>query len=538
MKKNWKIHSKLSGNFIQEFYRVRGIQNEDLDQFISPIHPKEISLKIEWKIEEAKKLILDSIQNEHSIVIHGDYDVDGVTATAILYKTIFNWLGYKNCHYFIPDRFEDGYGLSNESVDKIDQLVNFSEKKLLITVDCGITAVSSCEYAKSKGFKVLISDHHQKPEVLPNPDVILWSDKLTGAGISFALSALLVGAKRDALVLALLGTIADLQPLLGLNRSIVKYGLKVFPESTVLGLNKLLEVSGLSSKSLSTYDVGWVVAPRLNASGRLESAISSLKLLTLEDEKEVSDLAIYLNQVNAERQKKTLEAFVKAKSVVNSSQNILLVQDTSFHEGVIGLVAGRLAQEYYRPSIVLSIGESTSKGSCRSIEGVNIIEILRTKSELFENVGGHPMAAGFTILNSRIPELAKLLEEEGDKIPKASLVPTLKVDFEVDPGFITLDTVKIIKDLEPFGVGNQEPIFALMGARIFDAKRVGAEGKHIKFKVQRVASMGSVDAIFFNGGAVFESLDSGKAVDLAFNIKENSFNGNTSVNIHIKDIRQ
>lgn len=538
MKKHWRVKKRFSGDLLSDLFEVRGLDKNNKDKFINPIHPSEINTQISWDIKAAESLIKRHIENNSFIVIHGDYDVDGITATAIMHKTITEGLGYENCAYFIPDRFEDGYGLSTESVNKINELAKDANTKLLITVDCGITAVDSCVLAKKLGFDVLITDHHQKPELLPEADVTLWTDRLTGAGIAFALSSVLIGAKKDLLILAAIGTVSDLQPVLDLNRSIVKFGLKLFSESKIIGLKKLLELSGSNNIAVSTYDIGWVISPRLNAAGRLESAMNSLKLLLSKDENEAYELASYLNGVNQERQKKTMTSILDAKARIDLSTNIILISESNYHEGVIGLVAGRLAQEFYKPAVILSNGEGFSKGSCRSIEGVDIITLLRKNSGLFENLGGHPMAAGFTINNSKIPELKDFLEKEILAYPNETFTPILNIDLEVDSGFITFDSLKIIKSLEPFGMANPEPVFSLAGVRIFDVKKVGSEGKHVKFRIANIKDPSkSYNSIFFNGSEVFESLEQPKPVDLAFTLKENNFNGGTYLDVVVKDIK-
>lgn len=532
MEKIWKIKGEFSGDVIADLFAVRGLTQSE-SAFLNPLLPESIFDCLEWKLNEAVELIRSHIAKGSAIFIHGDYDVDGICATAILYKTIYYDLNYKNCFYFIPDRFEDGYGLS---VGSIDKLKSDAKSKLLITVDCGITAVKECEYVMKKGFDVIISDHHQPSQIVPNPTVLLWTDQLTGAGISLAMSSKLVGVKDEYLAFAALATVADIQPVLGLNRSIVKYGLEKLNDFPNLGLSKLLEVAGVNKK-LSTYDLGWVISPRLNAAGRLESALDSLKLLCTDNEIEARELAEKLNRLNQQRQQNTLTMVDHARGLNKSAKKIIIAADSSYHEGVIGLVAGKLAQEFYRPAVAISVGAEFSKGSARSVEGVNIVELLR-KLDIYENVGGHPMAAGFTLKTIHLAEFKQRLEELAESISPDLLNPVLTADLELPLTAVSLTIAQDLLQFEPFGLGNPEPVFVSRNLKVLEARPVGNTGAHLKLRLANFADLSrNVSAIFFGGGKMWDQIMKSNLVDVAYLLKENTYNGFSSPDLQIKDIK-
>lgn len=529
MQKTWKIKEKYDGeNILDTVLRLRGF---DKNEFLKPIPVENIFDFLSEELKEGVALIKKHIKLGSKIFIHGDYDVDGICATSILFNTLTKDLGYKNCEYFIPDRFEDGYGLSKESINKLLG----GETKLLITVDCGITAVESCEYAKEKGFDVIITDHHQKPEALPKPDVLIWSDKLCGSGVALGLSKALVGLKDEYVALAAFATVTDMLSLSGLNRSIVKYGLEKLNETPPLGIKKLLALSSFSGK-ISTYELGWILGPRFNAAGRLESALNSLKLLITSDENEAAFFAETLNKMNYERQQKTFSMFEHAKSVVDSEKKLLLVKSPDYHEGVIGLVAGKLTQAFHKPAVAISMGVEMSKGSARSIEGVNIIELLRSVGECLDKVGGHPMAAGFSIKNSALPKFCERLEKASENIDAELLKPVLNIDLEIPLNIISFDLLNSLKNLEPFGFGNAEPVFTTSGIKVVNAYCVGSKGDHLKMKLTDDSGK-FYNAIFFGGGACKENLEDGKPVSVAYSIRENTFNGYTNIDLQIKDLK-
>jgi single-stranded-DNA-specific exonuclease len=471
--------------------------------------------------------------------------VDGLCAAAILWEALYFGRGYKNVYPFIPDRFTDGYGLSAGSLEKINrQYSTVTMKPLLVTVDCGITAREEIALAKSWGWSVLVVDHHRPEKVLPEADAILWTDQLCAAGLAWFLSFQLdPSSASKQLELAALATVADLQPLLGGNRSLVKFGLSQLAQTKRLGLKALIEAGGFLERKLDTWAVGWILAPRLNAAGRLEDAYTALRLLCTRDRKQAENLAEELSILNRSRQRKTMEVFAHAKmsyqAVQQSSsqeKRIILVGHETYHEGVIGLVAGKLVQEFCRPAIVLSHGEKSAKGSARSIPGFDILAALREAEHLFEDLGGHAQAAGFTIANDKVPTLAETLERLGAKLLADELLsPSLQIDAEIPFETVGEELGEKLKNLEPYGVGNPEPVFLSRGVGVRESRVVGQEGQHLKLRLKRGAQ--EVTALWFGWRRFASSLPAGAEVDAVYTVGTDRWNGREEIILKIKDLR-
>lgn len=549
MKNSWKlIGDVLDNDVLRVLLANRGITVEGPNEFLEPPRPSlELAKRLlgfnEEDFEKISSIFTNAINNCRPIIIHGDYDVDGICATAIIWQAIYHDLGYKNCRPFIPNRFDHGYGLSEESIDAIVKdlslyLTNNQELKaenpaLLVTVDCGITASHEVEYAKSKGFEVLIVDHHVKPETIPDCS-IFWSDRVCAAGLSYIISQILNHGQTDFLELAALGTVADLQPLLGFNRSLTKFGLEELNTTKNVGLTALKKVSGIEGRNIGTFEIGWILAPRLNASGRLENALESLRLLCTKSEKQALEIAEKLDSLNLERQELTKTAVDLALSITQgeSLSKINVAVHKQFHEGIIGLVAGKLVSHLGTPAVVISKGEEFSKASARSVEGFNIVEFLRSLGPHFENIGGHSGAAGFTICTERIEEFLKALNrgQENLEIPP----PLLRVEKELKLEEITGDLLEIINKLAPFGIGNQEPLFLSRKVPIQNVTFVGSEKSHLKLNLG--VNGKSYSAIFFGKGALYKDLVAGDCIDVVYNLSEDNWNGGRSVSLKIRDL--
>lgn len=535
-------------NIVDILLQNRGIKGKSArEQFLNPppvlMAMKSLPDEFKDSAKLAREKVFESIDRELPVVIHGDYDADGVCAAAILHKVIRDELSYEKCFSFIPNRFEHGYGLSKNSIDFVvdsvsDKFGEF-ENALLITVDSGITAVDEVSYAKSLGFEVIISDHHQKPKKLPTAEIILWTDELVGSGISWALGKVLGSKDKKSISLAAIATVTDLQPLFGINRSIVKYGLEVLNKAPPAGIKALLEFSGRRGGIVTTYDLGWVIGPRLNASGRIEDATDSLALLLEEDPVMVEKYAARLNDTNLQRQDKTQEMYELAGEILSEKLPPLIISmNEDYHEGIIGLVASKLVQQYYRPSIVISVSDEFGKGSVRSVPGFDIIDFLRGFEDMFENLGGHPMAAGFTIRKEKIEVMRqKLLEAAADAIDKDLLVPVITVDMKIPLNLVGSSLVAEIERLKPFGVGNKEPIFTSMGVGVGSINTVGRDNSHISMQLM-FEGMG-YKAIFFNGSEKLEELGVGVGdrVDVVYSVRENNYRGKVYVDVVVKDLR-
>ena len=469
--KNWNILG-MSTNTVDDIIEVllknRGIAKKDREVFLHPKDPVTLTpIDVGINIKELKRSfdrIQKAIKKKESIVVYTDYDADGITAGAILWEALYE-LGARVMPY-VPHRVDEGYGLSEKGIDRVQKEF---DPTLIITVDHGITAVLPVAYAKKLGVDVVVTDHHVKPKEYPKCPLI-HTTNLSGAGVSwFLVNMLLFKNKeksRDLLALCAIGTIADMVPLVGANRSIVVYGLKELKKTKRFGIIALLKDAGITQDEITTSDVSHVLAPRINAMGRLEHALDALRLLCTKNADRATSLAQVLHITNSERQQLTIDTTLHAINVykkkdVKTIPKILVVSDVSYNQGVIGLVAGKLVEEYYRPAIVISVGEIISKASVRSIAGFDIISFLRNHSSLLVDVGGHPMAAGFTIETKNIKKFTKEVEGAAEKnIKESQLVRSITIDMEIPLSTIQSSLYEKIQDFAPFGLGNPEPVFA------------------------------------------------------------------------------
>ena len=520
MGKTWQIAQIYTGKtffieaFIEELLLKRGIDLTPVD----PMRFTEKDVNIDpVMLKKALARIREAIEKKQSIVVYADYDADGVTAGAILWETLWS-MGARVMPY-IPHRVDEGYGLSVKGIDIVREQF---DPALIITVDQGVTAHRQVAYAKSLGIEVIVTDHHVLPEELPDC-LMVHTTMLSGSGVSWFLSKELKPLE-ELLSLAAIGTVADLLPLIGVNRSVVKHGIEAMCNTKRVGLVALLKESGIPQDSIAPYNISHGLAPRLNAVGRLEHAMDALRLLCTKDKEKASMLAQKLGFTNKERQKITEDTVVHAKTlVVEHDAKLLFVGDSSYNQGIIGLVAGKLVETYYKPSIVVSIGEEFTKASARSIIGFNIVEAIRECQDLLVDVGGHPMAAGFTVATKNVEALKiKLREIAARDITEEMLLRKLRIDAEIPLSAVTLDLYNAMQQLSPFGQGNYEPVFATKHVQVTEVRLVGATGKHIKLKV------GGIDAIAFGMGELFGKLNEKPLVDIAYGIDLNVWNGTKS----------
>lgn len=541
----WEITQKLEKKeeLLPKLLEIREISDKEQEYFLNPVNSETLIEKFDGEINEslqkAKTIISNTMEKGNPIVIHGDYDADGICATTILAYTIRKILKYDNVHTFIPNRFKNSYGITTSSVDECVSKCTKSTDNfegLLISVDTGITANDAVDYAHTRGFKVIITDHHQKPKLLPKAECIVWTDILVGSGVSWILSSYLGLKDNNMKSLVALATVTDLQPVLGINRSLVKEGLEEINNNPSIGLKALLEVSGRYGNEITTYDLGWVLGPRLNATGRISDANIVLDLLLEENYDHALELAKTINASNIDRQDKT-EAMYNVVALLDKTNlpKIILTVDDEYHEGIIGLIAARLVQEYYRPSIVISLNNGIGKGSVRSVKGLDIITFLRKFEDLFESLGGHPMAAGFSIKEENISILQKLIIEEAEKtVDEKILQPFLDIDLEIPIQFVDLEFLLEIESMKPFGVGNRAPMFVSKQVGIVGLNIVGKTQSHLSLKLTKDNRY--YKGILFNQAALFSNLKVGDLVDIAYSIEKNVYNGITYVNLILKDI--
>jgi single-stranded-DNA-specific exonuclease len=510
---------------------------KDIEQFLHPKSPYSLTAADvgidKQSLQKALTRIKDAIAKKEQIIVYADYDADGITAGTIMWETLHK-MGASVMPY-IPHRVEEGYGLSKKGIANV---VEQYHPTLIITVDHGITGWEKVEYARSLGIDVIVTDHHTKPEKLPDCTIV-HTTSLCGAGVSWFVAKELCGVKNDEhIALAAIGTIADLVPLVGANRSIVKFGLAAINKTSRVGLDALFSEAGLTKGALTTYDISHALAPRLNAAGRLVHAMDALRLLCTGQADRAMILARKLNLTNKDRQQLTVDTALHAKQSVDDKgpvPKLLFVAHDTYNQGIIGLVAGKLVETYYRPSVVLAQGELISKASARSISGFNIVEAIRSCSDLLIDVGGHPMAAGFTVETKNLEALgARLLSLAEAQLDDDKLVRTLRIDVEMPLGSATVALWEALSDFEPFGFGSVEPVFSTRGVEVVESRLVGKDGKHMKLKLRDKGLV--VDAIAFGLGELYPSLRPEKPIDVAYSIDMNVWNGRSSLQLKVKDI--
>jgi single-stranded-DNA-specific exonuclease len=501
-------------------------------------------------MSKAVQVIVSAIQHDEQIVIYGDYDVDGVTSTALLVEVIEK-LGGK-VEAYIPDRFEEGYGLNLEALNQLNQ----RGVRLVVTVDCGIRSMVEADYCREIGLKLVITDHHHPDEHLPKADAVVNPKRadqsypypdLAGVGVAYKLTQALLleltasTEKADRwLDLVALGSVADMAPLTGENRWLVKAGLQVLRTSSRPGIKALFEVAGVRQQRCSAGDIGFMLGPRLNAAGRLESAMAAYHLLHADNEEDAKLLAAKLNAQNSERQEQTRDTQSKAVTYIQQSaaeNNLLLVViDPSFNEGIVGLAASRLVEQYNRPAIVgvMKADEGVTRCSCRSIPGFHITKALDEISDLFEHHGGHAAAAGLTIKNEKLDEFkAKIQKIAQRELGGQDLTPQVNADAEVSLGDLNPELMKYLDLLQPTGYGNPDPVFICRNLRIRNKRAIGADAKHLKLTV--TDGWLSAEAICFRFGFLWKELP--EKVDLLFTFERNEFNGVVNFQLNVKDIQ-
>ncbi len=543
--KDWKYITRRSPknltpkNIVEILLSNRNISEKDKKEFLNPKIDTVtlVSVGIEKnQYNKFQERIEKAICDDETVIIFGDYDVDGICASAILWEALFS--KSKNVFPYIPDRIDEGYGLSIKGIENV--IEKYPHTKVIITVDNGIVAHDAVDFAKRKGIDVIVTDHHVKAKKLPEAYAIIHTTKLCGAAIAWLISKELGYETKEKidekLELASLATIADLVPLIGDSRAIAKFGLERLRQTKRLGLLELFKEAKIEKESLSVYTVGHIVAPRLNASGRIQSAMNGLRLLCTNDRIKANEYALLLGNLNRNRQDLTQESVEHAKllAIEGSQGKVTVVSHESYNPGVIGLIASQLVESYYKPSFVISVGETISKGSARSITGVNIIELLRSVSETLIEAGGHPMAAGFSVETTKIEEFQNaLLKKAEGVVLDEYLKRFITIDMSINFNNITFDLYDELQKLEPFGMGNYEPVFAAEQVKVLEVRKIGRDQTHLKLKLSQDNKI--FDAVAF-GFAEKVELQAGDIADFAFTIDENKWDGKISLQLKIRDI--
>ncbi len=517
-------------------------------------------------MKEAVNRIRSAIQNNEPIAIYGDYDVDGVTSTALLVQAL--QILNANVRGYIPNRFEEGYGLNNNALDELKA----DGVKLVITVDCGIRSPDEALHARTLELDLIISDHHHPAErdlpsalavINPKQHGDIYPDKdLAGVGIAYKIAEALLDDRsqtadngqypsgtmlstvngqhlNNLLDLVALGTVADLAPLVGENRVLVRRGLRQMKQTTRQGLFSLAGVSDIKLDKVNAMNIGFSLGPRLNAAGRLKEALAAFELLTTKDVSRAGELAQLLNVQNSERQRITRDMQKRAEEIAMAEDPdayLLFAAEEGFNSGVVGLAASRLTETYYRPAIVASKGEEETRGSCRSIPEFHITEALDQCADLLVRHGGHAAAAGFTVKNENLSELVMRLKAIArEKLSNEDLRPTVTADAEVSLVDIRPELFeKALKYLEPTGYGNPNAAFAARNVRVKNARTVGADGKHLKLLLEDAEGYNH-DAIGFRLGEWQKRMP--PRVDILFTYEVNEYNGRIGYQLNLKDLK-
>ncbi len=521
----WEITRRTEPDLIDQLLKNRGIDTADREKFFNP---KLTDLRDPLKlpgVKEARDRILSAIKTKEKIVIYGDYDVDGITATAVLWEAIAS-LGGKVMPY-IPNRFSEGYGVNADAVEKLAAEGN----KLIISVDSGVRSFDEVALANKLGVDFIVTDHHVLPEKLPPALAVVHTTELAGVGVAYTLARTLV--EKPALELVALGTIADIVPLVGDNRILAKFGMEELKKTNRPGLLALYEEAGIDRRKIGVYEVGFILDPRLNAMGRLESAMDSLRILLTKDPVRARDLARKLGATNDERRRKTLEMVDHARSAVGDGfrEKLWVVSHSSYEQGIIGLIAGRLCEEWSRPVIAIAEDKEFSKGSARSIEAFNVVLAIESAKDLLVAYGGHPQAAGFTIETRKIPEFRNRLQEYIEtKVKEEDLQKKLVIDAEVKPSEITANLAKQLEDFSPTGIGNPTPLFVAKNLEV-GAMRLLSENRHLR------VDLGGIEAIGFGMGERGAEIRPGMKIDAIFHIEMNSWQDRERLQLKLRDFK-
>jgi single-stranded-DNA-specific exonuclease len=497
-------------------------------------------------MEVAAKRVAQAIVEQEPIAVYGDFDTDGVTAVTLLTQAIGAMGG--DIRPYIPHRLREGYGLNTEAIDQFAR----EGVQLLLTVDCGISNVVEVAHAQSLGLDVIVTDHHTPPEVLPDalalvnpklPGCTYPYKGLVGVGIAYKLIQALVrlGMKmplrgRDLLDVVALGTVADMGPLDGENRVLVKVGLEALNTSVRPGLRALITAAGLIQGQVTATDIGFMLGPRLNASGRLDTAVTSYQLLLADNDASAKLLAQKLNTANAERQRLTKDVQARALELAKlrdkDKNQVVVLDDAEFPAGIVGLVAARLVEELARPVVLIERGDEHSRGSARSVPGFNIVEALNDCRELFVRHGGHAAAAGFTIPTDRIGELEERL------LAYAAPESALEIDAETPLANLSWELLEQLSTLEPFGQANPQPVLMSRRVHVGMAVTRGAEGQHLKLRLDDGERGASFEAIAFRLGHLAGYFERHPWLDIAYTFEAHEWNGHRSLQLNIKDLRR
>ena len=561
----WVSHDPATEEFFRKFPEYprpiaqllhnRGLDSDTaIGSFLNPVYTRDVhSPRQLGGVDQAVGVIFDAIKTGRKITVHGDYDADGLTSAALLHGTLQR-LG-ADADMFVPSRYVEGYGVSAATLEKLQQ----NGTGLVITVDCGISNAKEIAAAREKGLQVVVTDHHLPPPEVPPAEAVInpnlpddpYPNKaLTGVGVAFKLAQALLAqsdltepqreaAEKWLLDLVAIGTVADLASLTGENRTLVKFGLVVLSKTRRPGLAALLKVCSIDPATLDTSRIGYAIAPRLNAAGRVTSPEVALDLLTTADAHEGQQLAEHLTSLNATRQNLTEQALLEAKAALGevTDQRRVLVVAGKWKSGIVGLIAGKLAQEFHRPALVIEQGRQYSTGSARSIPALNIVEALRAQQGLLSAFGGHKAAAGFSLPTENLTAFREQLESYClEHLTVEDLAPELVVEAELAPAELDAEFMDRIEAFAPFGIDNPRPTVKLSGVTVSQAQVVGRDESHLKLSLSD-GEGAEVSAICFGFAAHRAHLRPGTKVDVVGSPVTETFNGTKRLTLHVADFR-
>ena len=559
MNKKWECYN-LDNEKVEELVKKRHITNllasilvnrgiidgEKINVFLNPTRKDFYNPFLMPDMEIAVKRIVKAIENKEKIMIYGDYDADGITSITVL-KKYLNEIGLKTGEY-IPNRLNEGYGLNKDAISKIYN----DGYKLMITVDCGISGLEEVDYANSLGMEIIITDHHEPAEKLPEAIAVIDAkrkdnkypfNQLAGVGVVFkliqAISTELKLEEKEYLKyldLVCIGTISDIVPLVDENRVIAKLGLKLIEKTKNIGLKTLLNIADL--RKIDSTAISFGVAPRINACGRMGFQEEALQLFLTEDSGEATKIAKRLVQFNQERQAKEKQIFEEVIEKIekdNKDKKCIVLAEENWHHGIIGIVASKITEIYYKPSILICLEGDKGKGSGRSIPGFDLYTALTKCSDYIEKFGGHSMAIGITIKKENFEKLKEAIEKYAQESNISDIMPIINIDKEINLKNINIEEVKSLELLEPFGEANKMPLFLLRNLKI-DSIRALSGGKHLKLTLKQDNNI--VDGIGFNMGDLSKEYLLGDKVDVVGTIEINSFGNKENIQINLKDIRK
>ena len=564
MKKKWTIKNKKTKNeiteeYIKQKYKLKNLivkiieqknfkNEEELKVFLNPTRNDFYDPYLMPDMEKAVSRITKALKNNENITIFGDYDADGITSTTIL-KRFFHDIN-KECNVYIPNRLNEGYGLNKNAIKKLSE----DGTNLIITVDCGITAIEETKYAKELGIDIVITDHHEPGEEIPDAEAVVDCKRkdnkypfreLAGCGVAFKLTQALCknlelneNQALKYLDIACVGTISDVVPLVDENRVIVKLGMLLLKQTKNLGLKQI--INNAHFKEFNSMSVAFGITPRINACGRLGHQDEALELFTTDNQEKATELAKKMDEYNIQRQLEEKRIYDEAITLLqeetqtNDITNCIVLGHENWNPGVIGIVSSRITEKFYKPSILVCFDKDIAKGSGRSIEGFDLHKALMECDKYLTNYGGHSLAAGLSLNRKDFEKFKNMINEYAEKnIKDEDLIPTINIDLKLEDSQLNIEDVEELKLLEPFGQSNEEPIFMITNLKVVSIKTL-SDGKHLKLYLK---NQNYLDAIGFNLGERANEFKIGDTIDIVGNLNINEFNNTKKVQMLLKDFK-